>query len=164
MGRSRTTLTAATGAVVLLTVLGGPALAHHVGDKSIPGQDHQMEDDWLTDRAHLNAPWDYIPVDLDGNPIEGEATGTTTDNTRQEHLADSADFAPQPNENSTLHEVGEQFVHEAWPAVTGRNALDADFGSPNSTGNGQVVSSQPDSAQAGAALSGGATASRAGKG
>lgn len=153
-----TTRIAAAGAAFALTVLAVPALAHHVGDKSIPGQDHQMVDDWLTDRAHLNAPWEYTPVDLDGEAIEDAVTATTTNNTRQEHLVDCEDFLPQPNENSESHEVGEQFVHEAWPAVTGRNALDPEFGSPNSIGNGQVVSSQPGTAQDQAELSGGAAA------
>lgn len=166
MENTTTTRIAAIGATLALTALAVPAVAHHVGDKSIPGQDYQMVDDWLTDRAHMNAPWEYTPVDLDGEAIEGAVTATTTNNTRQEHLVDCEDFLPQPNENSESHEVGEQFVHEAWPAVTGRNALDPEFGSPNSIGNGQVVSSQPETAQDNAKLSGGVTATdaRAGKG
>lgn len=156
-----TTRIAAAGAAFALTALAVPATAHHVGDKNIPGQDYQMVDDWLTYRAHMNAPWDYTPVDLDGEAIEDAVTAITTNNTRQEHLVDCVDFDPKPNENSESHDVGEQFVHEAWPAVTGRNALDPDFGSPNSTGNGQVVSSQPSIAQDNATLSGGATATAA---
>lgn len=172
MKKKLTTTTGfAAAAMLALTALAGPAVAHHVGDKDIPGQDYQMEDDWLTDRAHMNAPWDYIPVDVNGDPIVDEETGepaetgTTTNNVREEHLADCEEFDPKPNENSGSHDVGEQFVHEAWQAVTGRNVLDEDFGSPNSTGNGQVVSSQPETAQDNAALSGGETAvaTRAGK-
>jgi hypothetical protein len=159
-----TTRIVAAGATLALTALAVPAVAHHVGDKSIPGQDYQMVDDWLTDRAHMNAPWEYTPVDLDGEAIDGAVTAITTNNTRREHLVDCADFDPKPNENSVLHAVGEQFVHEAWPAVTGRNALDPEFGSPNSSGNGQVVSSQPSTAQDSATLSGGANAIKAGKG
>lgn len=135
-------------ATLALVAVGAPAAAHHVGDKEIPGQDYQMLDEWLTERAHMNAPWDYVPVDVDGNPIEGSETTTTTNNERCEHLADSDVFDPI-NDNSSLHDTGEQFLHvalpegEAWPAVTGRYALDADFGSPNSLDRGQQPAQRP---------------------
>jgi hypothetical protein len=68
-----------------------------------------MDDDWLDARTHRQAPWDYVGVGED----------PTNQNKRCEYLADNPEFCT-PNDNASLHETGEQFIHPDWPALTGR--------------------------------------------
>lgn len=98
--------------VMTISILPMSAFAHHVGDKTIPGQDYQVENDWLNTRAHMSSPWYDADTDL------------TFNNERTLHLAtfnELSEAEDMRNDNSTLHETGEQFDHiDLWPAFTGR--------------------------------------------
>lgn len=98
--------------MMMVAVMPRTALAHHVGDKTIPGQDFQVADGWLDPRAHKNAPWN------------SEITGQTFNNQRKLTLStynELSEDLDMRNDNSSLHERGEQFDHsDLWPAFTGR--------------------------------------------
>lgn len=98
--------------MMMLAIIPMSAFAHHVGDKTIPGQDYQAENDWLNTRAHMSSPWYEEDTDL------------TFNNERTVHLATLNELSEEEdmrNDNSTLHETGEQFDHsESWPTFTGR--------------------------------------------
>ena len=132
------------GALILAFVLamGAVAFGHHVGDKTIPGQNY-METDWdldgtvWLDRAHDNAPWENT-----SDVIEDAIAIRDSQNTRELHLADYFEEPGGigPNDNKDQHpEPGDGFVHDdLWPTTNGRMTPPSDVSKhePNTVYNG----------------------------